>query len=380
VKLIRTRDGAQGGSATLNATSVSAVAVHATTASHIATVNGVDQTPALAPNTAGASCTSPAPTLTSLTLNPTTVPGGGTSTGTVTLSAAAPSTGVVVTLSSGNTTVATVPASVTVTANATSASFTIQSKTVPTSTSVTLSATLAGVTKSAALGVSAPTPVKSIGLSTVSYTFGSVALGTSSTATITLTSTGNTAVTISGITTTGDYTQTTDCQIAPNTFAPGQQCHVWVTFTPTATGTRSGELTITSDGIGSPQKVQLDGSGYVAVPGISVTPTSLGFGTLYIGTTTSGRVVKISSTGTAPLVISSVDIGGTNPGDFSIWNDTCSGASLAPNTYCTLSVSFEPLRTGTRTATLIITHNAPGSPGAVSLSGAGATPPGGYIP
>jgi hypothetical protein len=43
-------------------------------------------------------------------------------------------------------------------------------------------------------------------------------------------------------------------------------------------------------------------------------------------------------------------------------------------------VSFEPLRIGTRTATVAIAHNAAGSPSLVSLSGAGAKPPGGIIP
>src|SRR5437016_2283822 len=62
-------------------------------------------------------------TLSSVTLTPTTVNGGVPSTGLVTLSGAAPSGGAVVTLSSSNTSVATVPASVTVPAGASSARF-----------------------------------------------------------------------------------------------------------------------------------------------------------------------------------------------------------------------------------------------------------------
>lgn len=99
----------------------------------------------------------PAPViLTSLSLNPTSVTGGNSSTGTVSLSGAAPSGGSVVTLSSSNTVVATVPTSVTVAAGATSATFTVNTSTVQASTSVTISGTLDSTTQTADLTV---TPV-----------------------------------------------------------------------------------------------------------------------------------------------------------------------------------------------------------------------------
>src|SRR5438445_22208 len=68
---------------------------------------------------------SPSVTLSTLSLNPTTVTGGDSSTGTVTLSGPAPSGGAQVALSSSDTSVATVPSSVTVAAGATSATFTV---------------------------------------------------------------------------------------------------------------------------------------------------------------------------------------------------------------------------------------------------------------
>src|SRR5437588_671714 len=80
-----------------------------------------------------------APTLTSLTVNPTSVNGGVPSTGPVTLSGAAPSGGAVVTLSSSNTSVATVAASVTVPAGASSARFPVATTAVSSQTAVTIS-------------------------------------------------------------------------------------------------------------------------------------------------------------------------------------------------------------------------------------------------
>jgi hypothetical protein len=63
--------------------------------------------------------------LASLTLNPTTVPVGTSSTGTVTLTGAAPPSGAIVALTSGNTSVAQVPSTVTVPAGARSGTFTV---------------------------------------------------------------------------------------------------------------------------------------------------------------------------------------------------------------------------------------------------------------
>ncbi len=95
------------------------------------------------------------PTLSGLTLNPASLVGGGSASGSVTLSAAAPSGGATVSLSD-NTSAAVTPANVTVAAGASSASFTISTSAVTTSTAATLSAVYAGVTRTATLTVNPP--------------------------------------------------------------------------------------------------------------------------------------------------------------------------------------------------------------------------------
>lgn len=117
-----------------------------------ASFGGVTQTASLAVTTQPL----PGPTLTSLSLSPPSVIGGSSSTGSVALSAPAPNGGVLVSLSSNNTAVATVPANVTVPAGHTSAAFTVNSLPVTASTSVDISASYAGVTHRASLAV---TPV-----------------------------------------------------------------------------------------------------------------------------------------------------------------------------------------------------------------------------
>jgi hypothetical protein len=126
------------------------------------------------------------PTLSSLTLSPSSVTGGNSSTGTITLSGPAPTGGAQVTLSSNNTAAARVPASVTVAAGATSASFTVSTSAVSTSTAVIVSATYSGATRSASLTVT-PAPPPPPTLATLTLNPANVFGGQSSTGTVTLT-------------------------------------------------------------------------------------------------------------------------------------------------------------------------------------------------
>lgn len=123
------------------------------------------------------------PTLSSLSLSPTSVVGGQSSTGTVTLTAAAPSGGFVVNLSSSNSTVASVPTSVTVPAGQTSATFTVSTTAVSTTTTVTITATAGGISRQATLTVN-PAPSVTLQSLTVSPSF--VIGGNSATGTVTL--------------------------------------------------------------------------------------------------------------------------------------------------------------------------------------------------
>ena len=101
-------------------------------------------------------------TVSSLAVNPASVTGGTSSTGTVTLSVPAPAGGAVVTLSSSNTAAASVPATVTVSAGSSTAIFTVTTNTVTASTQVGISAALGGVSITALLTVTSPAPPPTI--------------------------------------------------------------------------------------------------------------------------------------------------------------------------------------------------------------------------
>src|SRR5207237_811639 len=81
---------------------------------------------------------------------------------TVTLLGSAPASGAVVTLLSGNTSLATTPSSVTVPGNATSANFTVNTVAVTASMQVTISASYGGQTQTATLTVNPIVPALSL--------------------------------------------------------------------------------------------------------------------------------------------------------------------------------------------------------------------------
>ena len=114
---------------------------------------------------------------TSLAVNPAAVIGGASSTGTVTLPGAAPAGGTVVTLSSSDTSAATVPASVTVAAGTTTKTFTVTSKPVAAQASVTISASSGGQTATAILTVN-PAALASLTVSPASVIGGGKPKGT----------------------------------------------------------------------------------------------------------------------------------------------------------------------------------------------------------
>jgi hypothetical protein len=121
----------------------------------------------------------PPASLAGISVAPTSVVGGSTSQGTVTLTSAAPSGGAVVSLSSSNTGVATVPGSVTVPSGATSATFTASTVSVSSSTIVSISGSYGGVSRSASLTVnSRAVTLSAISLIPTSLIGGSTAQGT----------------------------------------------------------------------------------------------------------------------------------------------------------------------------------------------------------
>jgi len=107
-------------------------------------------------------------------------------------------------------------------------------------------------------------------------------------------------------------------------------------------------------------------------PVAALLPSNLSFGTVAIGTTSAVKTVTFKNTGTAQLKLSAIAISGANSGDFMKTATTC-GASLAVGASCTISVDFKPTVSGTRSAAVSISNNAPGGLQMLPLTGIGTT-------
>ena len=132
------------------------------------------------------------------------------------------------------------------------------------------------------------------------------------------------------------------------------------TFTVTITGV-SGSITATTT---LALTVNPGGTG----PTVTVSPTSLTWGTVVLGATGAAKTVTLTNTGSVTLNIGSI----TTTGDFALAASTkpC-GSTLAAGKNCIIKVTFTPTAVGTRTGTLTLVDNSPSSPQTVALSGTG---------
>jgi hypothetical protein len=108
------------------------------------------------------------------------------------------------------------------------------------------------------------TQATSVTVTPTTLVFANTTVGSTTKAqTVTITNTGTSTLDITSISVTGDFTQTNTCASAPlfNTLGPGQSCTASVIFGPTASGSRSGTLSISDNATGSPQGVALSGVG-----------------------------------------------------------------------------------------------------------------------
>ncbi|MBZ5560734.1 MAG: choice-of-anchor D domain-containing protein [Acidobacteriia bacterium] len=198
--------------------------------------------------------------------------------------------------------------------------------------------------------------------SSTSLSFGTVAIGnTSSVKSVTVTNRQNVALTFASIATSAGFA------VASSTcgagIAAGGSCAVGVTFSPTAIGSATGTLTFTDSAMTSPQTVNLSGTGSAPV---TFSSSSLNFGYVTVGTTSSIKSVTLTNRGNVPLSFASI----VASASFAIASSTC-GASIAAGASCSVGVTFSPTATGAVTGALTFTDDAATSPQTVGLTGTG---------
>jgi len=132
----------------------------------------------------------------------------------------------------------------------------------------------------------------------------------------TLTNFQTVPLTISSIATSGDFAQTSSCGKSLLAFG---KCSINVTFSPTTFGPLAGKLTVVDNGPGSPQSLDLSGTGFSAV---TLLPRGLDFGNRQVGAKSAPRSLTLTNTSTAPLAVT-IAVGA----DYSEI-DTCTGPGV----------------------------------------------------
>jgi N-acetylneuraminic acid mutarotase len=207
-------------------------------------------------------------------------------------------------------------------------------------------------------------------VSAASLNFGLLEIGlTSASQTVTVTNVSSHTATFTGIASSGDFSQSNTCPITPNTLNPGQNCTVTVTFKPTASGTRTGAVTLKDNDPGSPkQTITLTGTGETLALGFM--PASLDLGSVAVGSS-STQSATLTNDGVAAVNITGIAISPAN-GTFTQTNNCPSTLSVQQT--CTFQIVFTPPDVFTYAATLSITNSA-GSAAKLPLSGTGLDGP-----
>ncbi len=199
-----------------------------------------------------------------------------------------------------------------------------------------------------------------------SVSFGNVLVGSNGVQNLTLTNSGSASLTIAQGSFTGAGFSISGLTF-PLTLAAGQSSTLSVQFAPAATGSVSGSLSLVSNAPNSPSTIALSGTG--VQPQLSVTPPSVSFGNVLVGSN-GVQNLTLTNSGGANLTIAQGSFTGAG---FSISGLTFP-LTLAAGQSSTLSVGFAPTATGSVSGSVSLVSNAPNSPSTIALSGTGVQP------
>jgi beta-lactamase superfamily II metal-dependent hydrolase len=216
----------------------------------------------------------------------------------------------------------------------------------------------------------ASTPTPGIRVSPTSIGFGTVVVGGTATATLTIANLSTTAtMTLNALTIDGSNAASFSVAAPGATsLAPGETTTVSVTFAPAAAGPHTATLTVPTAANGS-VTVALSGA---ATGGIAVDPAALDFGSQSIGSLSSLPLTIANPTTDTTITLSPpFSLTGANAGEF--FAGAPSATTLGPGEVAGLAVGFQPTSVGPKSATLAI-GSLNGGTRLIALSGQVACP------
>ena len=232
--------------------------------------------------------------------------------------------------------------------------------------SITVTSNASNPTLTINLTGTASQPQPQLSINPTSVNFGSVPAGGNTTQNITLSNTGTAAMNITQITASGAGFSVTSGAL-PINVPVGQNTSITAKFAPTAAGSASGSISITSNAPGSPATVVLSGTGTQGQ--LSSNPAAVNFGNVVVGNSGS-QTITLTNTGTSSLSISQATASGSG---FSLSGLTLP-ATLNANQSTTFSAQFAPAAAGSASGSITLSDTGSNPTVAISLSGTGTQP------
>jgi hypothetical protein len=235
------------------------------------------------------------------------------------------------------------------------------------------SSTLFGETVLLSGTATAPASTTTANVSPTVINFGTVTEGNvSGTWTVNVANTGSSTLTLAAVT----LSDTTNFVLGGNCGAPVpaySSCNLTVTFKPQTSGAISATLTLTDNATPGTQTIALSGTAIYARPVLNVSPGSINFGSVQVGTTSAFWAVNIANTGGLPMTLATNIL--TDAAEFS-YTGNC-GAVVAAYSSCNLNVVFTPQAVGNPSSAVVIATNATGGAFLLPIigTGVGAAPP-----
>ncbi len=200
--------------------------------------------------------------------------------------------------------------------------------------------------------------------------FGSITSGSSSTQSITVTNVGTASASITQLTASGMGFAVGGLNV-PYNLAPNASATFQVTFGPNSAGTYSGTAALVSDAANSPLNVGLTGTAtHPPQAQITANPSSLAFGNVNAGSTTS-KTIALTNSGNASATITQVSETGSG---FSV-TAIATPYTLAAGASVSLTVTFAPTTVNAYSGSINILSDAANSPLTIALSGNGTQVP-----
>ncbi len=212
------------------------------------------------------------------------------------------------------------------------------------------------------LGTGVPVPARVINLSG-NLTFGAVQAGSSTTAVLHISNSGNQVLTVSSLVFPAGFSGNWNNGAVP----AGATQDVTVTFSPSSSGSFAGLVTVASDATSGAGTIAISGTGLPVPTRVIALSGDLAFGSVQVGFSASA-VLHIANSGNQPLNVSGLSL----PNGFAAsWN----AGSIPAGAGQDVTITFTPTAANNYTGFVSVTSDATGGLGNIAISGLGMLAP-----